>query len=181
MFLSFRVNQQTNNRKAIFYNMSNQKKPNQKIAIGVMGIPIRKNGHHLEFLLSQRHQPKKPLWHNKWQLIGGGMEFGETPQQTLSREFEEEAQVSVQILWPYPLVFTSTWYAQEAKIAYDSHVCLICYLVSIGNQKPICDEDEETKKMAWFPSSDITQLDTLPNTRHIILETQTIVTQYNIL
>ncbi len=148
---------------------------NQKIVIGVMGITFRQKNNKLEFLLSQRHQPDRPLWHHKWQLIGGGMEFGETPEQTLAREFQEEAKVSVSIKYPYPIVKTSTWYAKTAKSSTNSHVCLITYIVSTDDQTPDWGNDDETEKMDWLTIDQIAQLDTLPNVKECILEAQKII------
>lgn len=147
----------------------------QKIKIGVLGIPARRKNNEIEFLLSQRHQPDKPLWHNKWQFIGGGMEWGETPEQTLSREFEEEIAVSCEIIWPYPIAKTSTWKAENAKIAYDSHILLLGYIVDIGKQTPSCEADKETKQVAWCSLSEAVKLDALPNFKEFLLEAEKII------
>jgi 8-oxo-dGTP diphosphatase len=33
----------------------------------------------------------------KWTLIGGGLEFGETPREALAREIEEEAGIKIEV------------------------------------------------------------------------------------
>ena len=142
----------------------------KKISIGVMGLPIRKHNGKLEFLLSQRNQPGKPLWHHKWQQIGGGLEWGETPEQTLAREFEEEAQVSMRILYPHPIVTTSTWLAKDSKSTHDSHILLLTYIVSIDDQIPDAGEDEETAGFKWANVQEAIKLDCLPNLQENILE-----------
>lgn len=141
-----------------------------------MGLPVRKTNGELEFLLSRRYQPGKPLWHNKWQQIGGGMEWGETPEQTLAREFEEEASVSVRILYPHPIIATSTWMAKDSKSTHDSHILLLTYIVSIDNQSfDKNGADEETTQIKWFNVDEAFELDCLPNLQENILKSRDLV------
>ena len=113
----------------------------QTMVVGVLGIAIGEDG---KFLLTQRHQPQDPEVHLKWQLPGGGMEFGETPEQTLAREMQEEIGVSVRILHSLPIVKTSLWDLKDEQL----HVTLLGYVVSIDHQKPNI-EDVETAQWKW--------------------------------
>lgn len=153
----------------------------KKISIAVMGLPIRERNGQLEFLLSQRHQPSNALWHNKWQQIGGGVEWGETPEQALAREFEEEAQLSCRILHPFPSLRTSLWTKAESKTKYDTHILLLSYIVDIGKQIPDCSQDEETHKIDWFSLSEAVKLDALPNLKEFILEANQIISEQKLL
>ena len=98
---------------------------------GVLGLPIRSDG---KFLLTRRYAPGYKTQHNKWQIAGGTMEFGETPQQTLSRELFEELRVSVRIIFPYPIAKTYVWCKEQTELDYDAHVILLAYLVDVSNQ-----------------------------------------------
>lgn len=149
-----------------------------KISIATLGLPMRKDG---KFLLSQRHSPQHPLYDQKWQVIGGGLEYGEQATQALAREFQEEIQCSIDILWPYPIVYTTTVNAKAANDDHHSHVVLLVYLISIGNQTPDVSEDEETKDVGWYSLDEIMKLDCLPNTRESVLEAQKIAQTYQIL
>ena len=141
-----------------------------KIIVGVLGLPIRKNGKGWEFFLTQRLAPHRKDINLKWQLAGGELEFGETPEQTLVREFQEELAIIPQILYPYPIVISHTW--QTSK----SQIILLNYLVDIGNQQPQnVDPDHETGKMGWYSNTEIRTLDCLPNTHNIIDRAQEII------
>jgi len=137
----------------------------QKIIVGVLGLPINKKG---EFLLTRRHAPGVKAWHNKWQVPGGGLEFGETPEQTLAREMKEELDVSVRLLHPHPIVRTSIWYGDETETKQDTQIVLITYLVDIGNQKVDVSNDYETGKYDWFTLAKATKLDSLPLTTDFV-------------
>ena len=75
-------------------------KSNRITIVGELGLPIRKDR---KFLITRRDSPQKKSWHNKWQVAGGEIEFGETPEQALSREIHEELGVSARIIFPYPI------------------------------------------------------------------------------
>jgi 8-oxo-dGTP pyrophosphatase MutT (NUDIX family) len=133
----------------------------------VLGIPFN---HHQQVLLSQRHAPHLPAVHHKWQLIGGGVEFGETSEQTLAREFQEETQLSVEILFPHPIVKTSIWTAEEMSTDHNQHTTLIAYLVKLSSQKPDWSSDTETADMQWFDFNQVAKLPVLPQTVEIVAE-----------
>src|SRR5258708_6413013 len=109
--------------------------------IAVLGLPLNSRG---QFLLSKRHQPQTPLIHNKWQIVGGGMEFGESPEETLARELQEEIQAPAKILFPHPIVKVKVWQGIELGMDHDEHIAMVTYLVDIGETEPNTDGDDET-------------------------------------
>src|SRR5271155_4474923 len=48
-----------------------------------------------QVLLSMRRAPGVPGLDNKWELPGGKVEFGETPEQTIVREIREELGIGI--------------------------------------------------------------------------------------
>jgi len=152
--------------------MTSVSKP-QKVHIGIMALPLNKSG---QFLITKRNEPKFPPAHHKWQITGGGMEFGETPEQTLTREFQEELSVTPKILYPHPILKTYLWDYQD----HQSHILLACYVVDIGNQSPKVDGFENIA-YKWIPPQDIHHLDFLPLCDEIISEAQQIVQEKNLL
>jgi 8-oxo-dGTP pyrophosphatase MutT (NUDIX family) len=146
----------------------------QRFLTVVTGIPVNKRG---QFLLSQRHAPQNPYTHHKWQLIGGGMEFGETPEQTLSREFEEETQLPVQILFPHPIVKMNVWRSTETAADHDLQVNLLAYIIHVGDGVPNFSQDKETADVRWFSLAEALTLDVLPQTHEFLLAAQDLITQ----
>ena len=140
---------------------------------GVLGLTINKEG---KYLLTRRHEPGYPRINNKWQLPGGGFEFGESVEQVLAREMEEELRISVRILYPYPIVKTHVYDDKERKV----EVLLLAYLVDIGGQTPKIG-DPETAEFGWFSAEEAQRLDYLPLTIEFITEAEKIIRKEKIL
>ena len=58
--------------------------------IGIIGVIRYKN----KYLITRRYDPGTPF-HNRWQFPGGGLEFGEAPEETLKREIKEEVGLDI--------------------------------------------------------------------------------------
>ncbi len=153
---------------------------NQTLVVG-LGLPVSKEGKKV--LLTQRSAPGNPHWHNKWQIAGGKVEFGETVEEGVIRELKEEIHVDATIRYPHPIVKTSIWYAKETDEGMDTQVVLICYLVDIGDQVPDLDKDydKETENWGWFTLEEAERLDFLPLTIDIIKEAFALIDQHDIL
>ncbi len=138
--------------------------------IGVVGLPINQKG---QMLLTQRQAPHRKFWDNKWQLPGGEVEFGETPEQALSREMQEELGVSTRILLPHPIVKSIVYEkGKHMDLDTDVHLTLLCYLVDIGDQKVSLDNDpeKETKAYRWFDPKEVPNLACLPLAKEFVEE-----------
>ena len=140
---------------------------------GVLGLAIRKDG---RYLLTRRHEPENHRIDNKWQLPGGGLEFGESVEQVLAREMEEELRVSVRILFPYPIVKNHVYDYKDKKV----EVFLLCYLLDIGGQRPSIG-DPETAEFGWFSADEAQKLDYLPLTIEFITEAEKIIKKEKII
>lgn len=142
----------------------------RKIIVAALGLPVSADGKKV--LLTQRHAPDFPAWHHKWQLAGGGVNFGEEMEAAVLREMWEELHVKASIIHPYPIVKTSIWYADESDEKMDTHVILITYLVSIGDQTPDLsqDPDWETSAYAWYTLDEAEKLNNLPLTFDVVKE-----------
>jgi len=138
------------------------------ITIGVVGLAVHKNG---KVLLTLRSAPHRKFWDNKWQLPGGEIEFGETPEQALAREMQEELGVSVRILLPHPIAKSVVYEkGKHIDLDVDVHIILLCYLVDIGEQKISLENDpeKETKGYHWFYPKEVHDLECLPLTKEFV-------------
>lgn len=153
----------------------------QKIIVAALGLPVSADGKKV--LLTQRHAPDFPAWHHKWQMAGGGVDFGEEMEAAVAREMWEELYVKAKIIHPYPIVKTSIWYADESDEKMDTHVILITYLVNIGDQTPDLsqDPDWETAAFGWFTLDEAKKLDNLPLTLEVVQEAFILLDQRDIL
>ena len=65
-----------------------------------------------EVLVGKLSQPGAN--HDKWDLIGGGMEHGETDQQALAREMHEEASITAPFNYT-PIGIESVWNEKKQR------------------------------------------------------------------
>jgi 8-oxo-dGTP diphosphatase len=153
----------------------------QKIIVAALGLPVSTD--RKKVLLTKRHAPNFPKWHNKWQIAGGGVDFGETMETAVVREMYEELHVKATITHPYPVVKNSVWYADESDEQMDTHVILIAYIVDIGEQVPdlTLDPDWETSEWGWFTLEEVKKLESLPLTIPIVEEAFEVLTYSAIL
>ena len=152
-----------------------------QIIVAALGLPVSPDGKKV--LLTQRHAPGNPAWHLKWQLAGGGVEFGEIMEDAVKREMMEELHVEATIIHPYPIVKTSIWYADESDEHMDTQVILIAYLVTIGDQIPDLDHDPdwETAAFGWFTLEEARELDCLPLTLPAVEEAFQLLAHHEII
>ena len=153
----------------------------RRIIVAALGLPVSTDGKKV--LLTQRHAPGNPAWHHKWQIAGGGVDFGEEMEAAVLREMYEELRVHAKIIHPYPIVKTSIWYANESDEKMDTHVILITYLVTIGDQIPDLshDPDWETSAFSWFSLAEAKKLDCLPLTLDVVEEAFTLLAKHEII
>ena len=139
-----------------------------KQIIACLGIPV--SADHKKVLLTKRNAPNYPAWHNKWQIAGGGLEIGETPEEGVVRELWEELHVKATIIYPHPIVKTNYWTKEEGDEGVDFQVVLLTYLVDIGGHTPDLsyDQERETNDWGWFGKEEIKELDFLPKTQELI-------------
>ena len=111
-----------------------------------------------EILLARRNEPELKHAHNKWEFVGGGIDFGEDPETALKREVKEEAGVDVEIIRLLPKIITHIWDLTEEQ----QQVLLLHYECKIigGELKP--GLDEEIGELKYFSLNEIKTLNTLP-------------------
>jgi len=126
----------------------------------VVGLITNRKG---EILLARRNQPDIPQEHNKWEFVGGGIDFGETPEQALVREVKEESGLDIRIIRLLPKVYIQNWLEQnpQRQIIILSYECEVT-----GGQ--LKSGDSEIFELKFVPVEEIKSYDCLPNVDTIV-------------
>lgn len=121
-----------------------------------------------KILLVRRDREWHKEAHNRWELPGGKVDFGEEPIETAVRETKEETGYQIEIEKLIPKILTGTWNYGDKK----SQQILICYEARLkGGEKSI--EDHGVNKIEWFKPEEIEELDCLPGTKEFLEKTET--------
>ena len=120
---------------------------------------IRRKGGQ-EVLLSIRHAPGVVGLDGKWELPGGKIEFGETPDQTVVREIREEIGIEINPLRLLPYLHTNVWEYEHA----------VQQVVLAGYECELKEGIEPTPSadVRWFDIDAIDFSTTLPGTKEFI-------------
>ncbi|QQS43644.1 NUDIX hydrolase [Candidatus Roizmanbacteria bacterium] len=88
-----------------------------------------------------------PDYHGKWQLSGGGLEFGENPVEGLRRELREELGVEVTDVKIIPFV--------DTRVRNDWQGVFISFHCHLENPDAEIYLNEEASEYRWFEKSEI--------------------------
>jgi 8-oxo-dGTP diphosphatase len=109
---------------------------------------IKKGG---KFLMTKRVNPFV------WQFPGGGMEFGETPEEAIKREMIEEIGVEIEIITLIPKIYTETRNGKWQGI-------FICFLCRLKNESATIILNHEATEYNWFELEEISKFDMMSKT-----------------
>jgi 8-oxo-dGTP diphosphatase len=87
----------------------------------VVAVIQNENG---DILLAKRNEPELEHAHGKWEFVGGGIEFGESPEEALKREVKEEAGIEVEVVKVLPKIF-SEMLNEQTQVIILSYECRI--------------------------------------------------------
>lgn len=132
----------------------------QKQITIVVGVIVNQNG---EILLAQRNQPENPEIHDKWEFPGGGIDFGESPEQALIREVGEETGYQIKIIRLLPKIYTSIWKSLSGK----TQVIILPYQCEVSGGS-LGSQDPEIGDLKFIKLTEINYLDCLPKMKEII-------------
>lgn len=112
-------------------------------------------------LLAMRRAPGVSGLDGKWELPGGKIEHGETPDLAVVREIREEIGLQVRPIRLLPYLHTNIWHYPHRV----QHVILVCYeCVLVGQETDI----NLPAHVRWCRIEDIDFATTLPGTREFV-------------
>lgn len=113
-----------------------------------------------EILLARRNEPGLSEAHNKWEFVGGGIDFGESPEQALKREVKEEAGVEVDVIGLLPEVFSEV---QNLDDGDKLHVIILSYECKITGGELKANLDQEVAELKFVPLYEVKNYDAFKN------------------
>lgn len=129
-------------------NSNNAEKYGNKVRTRVCGILIRE--HKILLLNHTGLNPENTFWSPP----GGGIEFGETIEQTIKREFQEEVNLKIEV---------KQFLFLNEHIASPLHAIELFYTID-SKEKPSLGKDPELDnsllEMKWFSQK---ELNLIPN------------------
>ena len=113
-----------------------------------------------EILLSKRNAPGIEGLDGKWELPGGKIEFGETPDKAIVREIQEELGIKIVPRRLLPYLHTNLWEYPHVS----THVVLAGYECElVESELPSLGPDAR-----WCNPNDVDFDSTLPGTREFV-------------
>ena len=122
----------------------------QKVLV-VVGAVTNDRG---EYLLTQRHEPENPVVHGRWEFPGGRHDFGESLEETVVRELQEEVGITVEVGPLFAKPTMHIWNHPDRTIQI-LIVGFHCKYVS-GTLKA---QEEEIADVRWVKKEDFGQFD----------------------
>lgn len=93
--------------------------------------------------------------HGRWDIIGGGIEFGDTVDQTLIKEVKEEIDADV-----IKYEFLGFFDAHREQNGKQTHWVQLCFKVQVNPNQVKINEPHKFDDLQWFT------LDSLPDPMH---------------
>ena len=100
----------------------------------------------------------------KWQIPGGGIDYGETVEISLKRELKEEIRIEVEIIKLIPLIINS--------IRKNWHGIGMAYLCKLKDPSQKINLNGESSEFGWFTFEEAMNLDVLPGVKEVIRVTE---------
>lgn len=129
---------------------------------------IKKDDTYLLTKRSQIDAEDDASFKGKWEIPGGGLEFGESVEDCLHREVMEELGIEVDIQTILPSVY------HRVKKKNHWHGVFLCYLCTMVDEGDPIVLNEESSDYRWMSLSEVEKIKTLPHVKELLQEADSI-------
>lgn len=119
-----------------------------------------------KILLQKRIDGAIPEAHDKWELPGGKIEFGETPEQAVVRECKEETGCDIRVIRMMPYAGSNLWEESSGAHRQAIYVCYEAEWIG-GAPRPL---DKKVSDIQWFSRAEVLGMGgtLLPGVRELV-------------
>jgi mutator protein MutT len=114
-------------------------------------------------LMVLRDEIECPEAHRKWELPGGKVDYGETTEEAIIREINEETGVIVKYPRLVPFAQTKYWHYGWGT----QQTLCFCYICEYVNEKKV-NKDHHVSDIAWVPFKEIEKKDLLSGVQEFV-------------
>lgn len=100
----------------------------------------------------------------KWEVPGGKIEFGETPEEAVKRELLEETGYCVKVKQLIPYSKVSMWDYTN----YIQHTVIFFYMCELENKEHVKNNDNKINTYKWVDFNDLSNYTFLPGNKEAI-------------
>lgn len=119
----------------------------------VVGV-VQKDG---KILMVKRNEPEQIDVHQKWEIPGGKIDFGENIEEALEREIKEESGVNAKVVKLLPMPYVQYWnysWGRQQTLLFGFE----CRFISEGRVHP----DHHVSDIMWVKIDEVKNLERLP-------------------
>jgi mutator protein MutT len=131
----------------------------------VIGVVVNDAG---QVLMGKRNQPQYPNSHGKWNLLGGRIEYGETPEQAVVREIKEESGLEIEVVSMVPRIFTRFHTKADGSERQIFPVSYLCRVIGGELHNPV--QDPGVSELRFFDHTTLNPAELIEETELTIIQ-----------